>query len=485
VTRRAPPATALGLAALAAFAAACAGGRGGEDRGGDALGDGLAALAALAETSAPDADPATLDLLVAPDAAFLRRHGAASAEVLRGAVAAADRVLAEATGARVRVGGAALFRATPGVRDDLRLLREARLQFLPGAGGCEVTAAFTGEACGERAGVAEPRRRLLLCADAADPERNLVHEAAHLFGAIDLPRGHPGYASPSVMSYDASQPRTLGFDPMNREGLRARAGRLPPRRDDPVEAALAAREARAGVLGPAWVGAFLCAASRRSQDEGVAPAERLVAALPGDPAAAWLLGECLRFRATAGPAWERLGDAAAGIATAAAPDGLDRHAALEAARAAAGSGTGPEGLRPAADAALERAAAAFPGDAEILEARGLLRAAMGDAAAAAGFLRDATAADPWTPSPWLGLAALARDAGDGEAWEAAFAEALARHGPDPVLEVRRVREGLALFPERVLRPGAVEEHRRLLARAAAWYPGWEEARDLASRTAGR
>ncbi len=327
----------------------------------DPLAPALRDLRALAATARPDGDEGTVDLLVAPDAEFLSLLGADAVPAIRRAVATVDRVLGPECGLRFRIGGAVLFPATPGAADERRLLWEARL-FLD-RGGCDAVAAFTGQRCGDRAGAAEPGLRLLLCADAADPERNLLHEACHLFGALDYARGHPGYGLPSVMSYDSDAPRTLALDPPNLARIRARRGALPAARPDPVAAALAARRARLRPpVAAALLGAFLCAESRSLQEEGIAPARIVLAAAPGDAAARWIEGECLRVTKEREAGAAALHAALEGIAAADPPDGLDRHAALEAARLAVDGVDGTAPLREAAAAALARVGSAFPAD---------------------------------------------------------------------------------------------------------------------------
>ncbi|MHC4923650.1 MAG: zinc metalloprotease, partial [Planctomycetota bacterium] len=254
---------------------------------------GMASLRALADRSSIDADPDTVDLVIAADTAFLDFHGRNSARVLEDAVATLDRVLGAETGRRFRIGRATLFPSTPGVRDDLRLLWEARLRVPRGS--ADIVVAFTGQDCGPRAGVAEPHHRLVLCAEPSDPERSLLHEVSHLFGTRDHGRGHPGYDVPSVMSYNSDLPRTLAFDSVNASRLAARGGRLPAVQDDGVTDALRRRmEALGGGAPAAMLGSFLCAESRRSQKSGLAAAEILLETLPDDPVAAWIYGECLR-----------------------------------------------------------------------------------------------------------------------------------------------------------------------------------------------
>ncbi len=436
--------------------------------------DPRADLAALADRSAPDDDPSTVDVLLAPDMEFLARHGRDAVPLLVGSVETLDRVLGPLAGLRFRVGGAVLFPSTPGVRDDLRLLLEARLRVLRGR--CDVVAAFTGQACGDRAGAAEPARRLLLCADASDPERNLLHEAAHLFGALDYERGHPGYSVPSPMSYDGDLPRTLEFDAPTAARIAGRAGALPPERPDLLANALAARVDRLpGPVGAALAGAFLCAESRISQRDGLAPAERALRDLPDDPVALWAYGECRRVEG------DRDDGAALFLAALRAvaggerpPDGLDRHVAVETARLAVDDRDGLGALRGPAAEALARLSLAFPADAELLDLRASLLARAGDAAGAATLYRDAAAADPAASYPWRHLAELGRTARDGELWLEGWDAARRVHGPDPRLGVQWVVEGLREFPSLFGRPAVRAEADAALSAAASAWPAWPD-----------
>jgi tetratricopeptide (TPR) repeat protein len=469
------PRCAAGLLALA-FAAGCAAPGGGEPD----LDAGYRGLRALAERARPDADPGTVDVLLAPDLDFLRARGADAVPSLERAVATVDRVLGPECGLRFRVGGAVLFPSTPRADDDRRILWEARLRL--DRGPCDVVAAFTGQRCGDRAGAAEPRFRLLLCADAADPDRNLLHEAAHLFGAMDYPRGHPGYGLDSVMSYDSDRPRTLAFDALNLERIRARRGALPPARPDPVARAMAERtSSMRGPLAAALLGGFLCAESRTSQAEGIDPAERLLAADPGNGAAAWIAGECLRVGKERDAAEELLGRALGAVAAGDAPDGLDRHAALEIARLAVDGVDGMETLRPGAEAALARLARTFPADPEVLDLHASLRARAGDAKEAARLYREAAAADPAAVYPWRHLAELARTAGDATLWLEARDGALAADPLDPVLAVRFVEEGLEVYPEVIHSAARRPASLAALAAAEKAFPAWELPRRLLAR----
>jgi tetratricopeptide (TPR) repeat protein len=449
-----------------------------------ALDDGLRGLRALAARARPDGDPATVDLLVAPDVDFLRVRGADAVPSLERAVATVDRVLGPECGLRFRIGGAVLFPATPGVDDDRRLLWEARLRL--DRGPCDLVAAFTGQRCGDRAGAAEPRLRLLLCADAADPERNLLHEAAHLFGALDYPRGHPGYALASVMSYDSDLPRTLALDPPNLARIRARRGALPPARPDLPASALAARAAAMrDPLAAALLGGFLCAESRWSQAEGIAPAERLLAADPGDAAACWIAGECRRVTKERGAAGGFLRRALEAVAAAESPDGLDRHAALETARLAVDAVDRTESLRDAAGGALARLSAAFPADPEILDLQGSLRARAGDAEEAGRLYREAAAADPGAVYPWRHLAELGRASGSADLWLEGWRGALAADPLDPALAAGFVEEGLKVYPDMIHSTGARPSALAALDAASRAFPGWELPARLRYRITSR
>jgi len=470
---RFPPAAAALLAGCAAVPA-----------GPPPLEAGLRAFEALARRSAPDGDPGTVDLLVAADAAFLERHGADAARVLEEAVAAADRALADDAGLRFRIGGAVPFPSTPGVRDDLRLLWEARLSLDRGA--CDATAAFTGQECGPRAGAAEPALRLLLCADPSDPARNLAHEAAHLFGAQDHPRGHPGYAVPSLMSYDSDQPRTLVLDPVNRARVRARRGRLPaPGRDLAAEALAARLRALPPGDRAALRGAILCAEGRDSQSDGLAPAARFLESRPGDAAALRAEAECLRVLRRPEEAAGRFAASLAAVAaTPDPPDGLDRHGVLETARLAVDGVDGLDSLRPAAEAALARVDAAFPGDPEVLDLRASLRARAGDRAAAERLYRAAMEAAPSAVYPRRHLASLGRSAGDADLWLEGWRAALAADQLDPLLGVEFIEDGLVAFPDAIRGP-AREEALDLLDAAARAWPAWEAPARLRALLEGR
>jgi tetratricopeptide (TPR) repeat protein len=436
-------------------------------------------LEALRVRSVPDEDPGTVDLLVAPDLAFLERLGSDAVPALERAVATVDRVLGPEVGLRFRIGGVAVFAATPEVRDDLRLLWEARLRL--GRGRCDVVAVFSGRRCGERAGAAEPGLRLLLCADASDPERNLLHEAAHLFGAQDYARGHPGYDLASLMSYNSDLPRSLDLDPANLARVRARRGALPAAQPDSVAAALDARMAALpGPDGAALLGAFLCAESREGQAEGLSPAARFLARLPGDPAASRALAECLRVLGRREEASAMFLDALGGIAAAEHPDGLDRHAALEAARLAVDAQDGLAVLMPAAEGALARVAEAFPGDPEVLDLRASLRARAADRATAEALYRAAAAADPAAVYPWRHLAALGRTSGDAELWREGWHGALAADPLDPILAVRWVEEGLRVYPE-MIRSDQRSRAEAALEAAERAFPSWPEPAALRER----
>jgi tetratricopeptide (TPR) repeat protein len=425
-----------------------------------------------------------VDLLVAPDADFLRLLGADAVPSIQRAVATVDRVLGPECGLRFRVGGAVLFQATPGADDERRLLWEARL-FLD-RGACDVVAAFTGQRCGDRAGAAEPRLRLLFCADASDPERNLLHEACHLFGAQDYPRGHPGYGLASVMSYDSDLPRTLAVDPANLARVRARRGALPEARPDPAAAALAARMGRLrGPLASALLGGLLCAESRTQQEDGIPPAGLILAADPSDTAACWIAGECRRVAKERDAGEALLRKALDGIAAAATPDGLDRHAALETARLAVDGVDGMDSLREAAGAALARVSAAFPGDPEVLDLRASLLARAGDRAAAEKLYREAAAADPSAVYPWRHLAALGRTSGDPLLWLEGWRGALAADPLDPVLAVRWVEEGVEVYHTMILSPGNLPAALDALAAAERAFPGWRLPARLRERLGSR
>ncbi|HEU4395267.1 MAG TPA: hypothetical protein VFS92_06850, partial [Planctomycetota bacterium] len=454
--------------AAAALLAGCAA----APAGPSALESGRAALAALAARSAPDGDPATVDLLVAADEAFLALHGPDAARVLEEAVAAADRALGEAAGVRFRIGGAAPFPSTPDSRDDLRLLWEARLSLRRGA--CDAAAAFTGQRCGARAGAAVPELRLLLCADPDDPARNLAHEAAHLFGAQDLGRDHPGYASPSLMSYDADQPRTLALDAVNLARVRARAGRLPPPARDHAAEALAARlAALAPEEGAALRDALLGAESRISHEDGLEAAARLLAARPGDAAGRRAEAECLRVLRRGSEAAPRFAASLEAVASAASPpDGLDRHGVLETARLAVDGVDGLAPLRPAAESALARLDAAFPGDAEVLDLRASLRARAGDRPAAERLYRAAMEAAPAAVFPRRHLASLGKSSGDAALWLEGWRAALGADPLDPVLGVQFVEDGLSAFPAAIRGPARDEARAALDAAARAW-PAWD------------
>ncbi len=435
------------------------------------LDEGLRDLRVLAAEARPDGDPGTVDILVAPDADYLRLLGADAVPSIARAVATVDRVLGPECGLRFRIGGAVLFPATPGADDDRRLLWEARL--LLDRGPCDVVAAFTGERCGDRAGAAEPHLRLLFCADASDLERNLLHEACHLFGAQDYPRGHPGYGLESVMSYDSDLPRTLAVDPQNLLRIRARRGALPEARPDPVAAALSARMGRLrGPLASALLGGFLCAESRSQQPDGVAPADRILAAEPGDPAACWIAGECRRVAKERNAGEALLRQALEGIASAPAPDGLERHAALEIARLAVDGVDGMDPLRAAAEAALARVSGAFPADAEVLDLRASLRLRARDPAGAAKLYGEAAAADPSATYPWKHLAALGRACGEERPWREGWRGALAADPLYPVLAVRWVEEGVEVYHNVILLPENLPAALAALDAAERAFPGW-------------
>jgi hypothetical protein len=439
----------------------------------DPLEAGLRALRDLAERSRPDGDPGTIDLLVAPDAEFLRVHGARAVPVLEAAVATVDRVLGPECGFRFRVGGAVLFPSTPGIGDGRRLLFEARLRLDRGV--CDVAAAFTGQRCGERAGAAEPDLRLLLCADAEDPERNLLHEAAHLFGATDYPRGHPGYALPSVMSYDGDLPRTLSFDLPNLRRIRARRGVLPSQRRDSLAEDLAARES--GPRAAALVGGFLCAESRTGQAEGIAPARILLADAPSDPVALWIEGECLRVLRETASALPLLFHAIERVRAKAVPDAVDRHGALEIARLAVDDVDGMGALRAAAEPALAR----LPEDAVVLDLRASLRAREGDRAEAERLYRAAAAADPGAVYPWRHLAALGKTAADPALWLDGWRRALAADPLDPELGARWVEDGLDAYPQLIRSDDCIGAALAALAAAEAAFPKWGEPARLRYR----
>lgn len=435
----------------------------------DPLAAGLRDLRALAARSSPDGDPATVDLLLAPDAAFLEAAGADAIPSLERAVAAADRVLGPETGFRFRVGGAVLLEATPGVRDDLRLLWEARLRLARGR--CDAVVAVTGARCGDRAGAAEPALRLLLCADGTDLERNLLHEAAHLFGAKDYRRGHPGYGMPGLMTYDSDQPRSLDLDPANLARVRARRGRLPEARPDPVAAAFAARlPALPGPTGAALLGAFLTAESRSDQREGLAPALRYQEDRPEDPLGPWLEGECRRVLRERDDAGTLLLLALEGIAALPAPDGLDRHAALSMARLAVDGVDGLEALMPAAERALEAVDRAFPRDPEVLDLRGSLRARAGDRRGAERFYDAAIDADPTAVYPWRHLASLGRSVGDAELWLEGWRGALAADPLDLDLARAWLADGEEAFPAVMRRADVAAEAERSRQSLAAAFP---------------
>ncbi len=446
------------------------------DPGPDPLAEGLLGLRDLAARAKPDGDPATVDVLVAPDEAFLRALGAEAIPALERAVATVDRVLGPECGLRFRIGGATLFASTPDRGDDRRLLWEARLRL--DRGGCDVAAAFTGQRCGERAGAAEPHLRLLLCADASDPERNLLHEACHLFGAADYPRGHPGYALPSVMSYDSDPPRTLSIDGPNLARIRARRGALPEARPDTVAAAL---NAEPGPAGAALVGGFLCAESRTGHAEGLAPAELLLAGDPGDPVALWIAGECRRVLKEPGESGALLLRALLSIAAGGALDALDRHAALEIARLAVDGTDGLSPLRGAAEAALAR----LPEDAEVLDLLGSLRARDGDREGAERRYRAAAAADPSAVYPWLHLAALGRTEKDPVLWLAAWRGAMAADPLDPVLPVRWVEDGLKEVPSLIRSEECRKAALAALAAAERAFPAWTDPPRLRYLMQGR
>ncbi len=470
--------TARAAAALALLAAACAV----PPEGGSSLDAALRDLHALGARAAPDADPATVEILVAPDLAFLERLGPGAVPALERAVAAVDRVLGPEVGLRFRIGGTAIFPATPGVKDDLRLLAEARLR-IP-RGGCDVLAAFSGERCGERAGAAEPGGRLLLCADASDPERNLLHEAAHLFGARDFPRGHPGYDLPSLMSYNSDLPRTLALDPSNLARVRARRGALPAPRVH-ATAALAERLARLpGTEGEALLGAFLSAESRSGQAAGIAPAERFLARHPGDAAASWAYGECLRVLKRREEAAGMFLQALLGVAAAEVPDALDRHAALEISRLAVDAQDGLEALMLPAEEALRKVGEAAQEDPEVLDLRASLRARAGDREAAERLYRAAVAADPAAVYPWRHLAALGRTGGDSALWLEGWRGALAADPLDPVLAVRWVEEGLKVYPEVILSAGVRAGVGAALSAAEEAFPAWREPAALRALLSG-
>ncbi len=437
-------------------------------------------LQALVAESAPDRDPSTVDLLLAPDFAYLEARGADAIPSLLRAVETVDRVLGPEAGLRFRVGGATLFPATPGSADDRRLLWEARLRLA--RGGCDAIAAFTGQRCGDRAGAAEPNLRLLLCADSSDPERNLLHEACHFFGAQDYARGHPGYGLPTVMSYDSDLPRTLDLDEPNLARIRSRKGRLPAAVPDPLALALESRlqELPAGA-GAALLGGFLAAEIRSEQASGLAPAERFARLRPGDPVASWIEGECRRVLKQGDDAAALLLLALEGIAAKEVPDGLDRHAALEASRLAVDGTDGLAPLMPAAEKALERVDSAFPRDPEVLDLRASLRARAGDRAAAERLYDAAIDADPLAVYPWRHLAALGRSCGDERPWLEGWRGALAADPLDPVLAVRWVEDSLDAFPAALARPGVREEAAAALDAAERDFPGWTVPAALRAR----
>ena len=430
----------------------------------------LRALEALAARAAPDGDPGTVDLLLAPDAAFLEGAGADAVPSLERAVATVDRVLGPETGFRFRVGGAVLFEPTPGVRDDLRLLWEARLRL--GRGGCDAVVAVTGRRCGERAGAAEPHLRLLLCADATDLERNLLHEAAHLFGAKDYPRGHPGYATPGLMSYDSDRPRSLELDAANLARVRARRGRLPEARPDAVAAPLAARlRSLPGPTGAALLGAFLTAESRSDQGEGLAPAERYQRERPGDPVGPWLEGECRRVLREKDDAATLFHLALEGVAAREPPDGLERHAVLSMARLAVDDVDGAGSLMAAAERALEAVDRAFPRDPEVLDLRASLRARAGDLEGAERLYDAAIDADPTAVYPWRHLASLGRTAGNAKLWLEGWRGAMAADPLDLLLALEWVEDGDTSFPEVMRRADIAAEAARVRAAMEAAFPG--------------
>ena len=434
--------------------------------GPDPLEAGLLALRALSGRAKPDADPSTVDLLVAPDEAFLRALGADAIPALERAVATVDRVLGPECGSRFRIGGATLFASTPDRGDDRRLLWEARLRL--DRGGCDVVAAFTGQRCGERAGAAEPHLRLLLCADATDPERNLLHEACHLFGAQDYPRGHPGYVLASVMSYDSDQPRTLAIDEPNLARIRARRGALPEARPDAVAAALAA--AGLDPRGAALLGGFLCAESRTGHAEGLAPAERLLAADPGDPVALWIAGECRRVMKEHPTAAALFTRCLKVVAATESPDALARHATLEIARLAVDGVDGLAPLRAAAEAAL----GSFRVDAEVLDLLASLRAREGDFGWAERRYRAAAAVDPSAVYPWKHIAALGKAWADPVLWLAGWRGAMAADPLDPLLGARWVEDGLKEYPELIRSSDCRKDALAALAAAERAFPGWFE-----------
>ena len=418
------------------------------DSGTGTPGDPLQDLHRLAAASAPDDDAGTVDLLLAPDVAFLDRRGADAVPSLVRAVESLDRELGPATGFRFRIGGAVLFPATPGVKDDRRLLWEARLR-LP-RGRCDAVAAFTGQECGERAGEALPQLRILFCTDAEDPEWNLLHEASHLFGTLDFGRGHPGYDAPSLLSYDSDQPRTLSLDAVNLARVRVRAGRLPPARRDEVAAALSRRlrDLPAGT-GAAYLGAFLAAESRFSQGDGLAASERILRE-----------DALVLFHAA-------LGD----ITSLEEPDALDRHAAREMARLAVDGVDGTEALRDAAEEALRRLDGAFPRDPEILDLRASLRARAGDREESERLYDACLDADPTAVYAWRHLAALGAANGDFDLWLEGWRGARAADPLDPMLGVRWVEDGLASFPARIRSREMYPEALAAVDAALAAWPG--------------
>jgi tetratricopeptide (TPR) repeat protein len=434
-------------------------------------------LDALAARSRPDADPATVDVLLAPDEAFLGRLGRDAVPSLVRAVETLDRVLGPEVGLRFRVGGAELFTPTPGAEDLRRILWEARLGLERGS--CDVVAAFTGQRCGDRAGTAEPRLRLLLCADATDPERNLLHEAAHLFGAQDYPRGHPGYATPTLMSYDSDQPRTLAFDPANLARIRARRGKLPVPEHDMVPLTFATRRYwRPGAANDVFLEAFLCAESRTMHAEGVAPAEAFLAAHPGNPVGLWALGECRRALRQGDAATAHFRDALLGIAEAPMRDGLHRHAALEIAKLAVDAIDGLEVLRPEVESVLVLLSKEYAADPELLDLRASLRARAGDRAAAEALYREAAAAAPGETYPWRHLAALGRSEGDPLLWLEAWRGALAADPLDPVLAIRWVEEWLEEYPDLILSDDGRRDAERAFVAAEAAFPNWTRPAEL-------
>ena len=441
--------------------------------GPDPLAAGLAGLRDLAARARPDADPGTIDLLLAPDEAFLRALGADAIPALERAVATTDRVLGPECGLRFRIGGAILFGSTPDRGDDRRLLWEARLRLERGE--CDVVAAFSGQRCGERAGETLPDLRLVLCADASDPERNLLHEACHLFGALDYPRGHPGYALPSVMSYDSDAPRSLAIDGPNRARIRARRGALPPARPDEVAAAL--RRAGDSPLGAALVGGFLCAESRTGHAEGLAPAERLLAANRSDPLALWIAGECRRVTGEREEAKVLLNHSLHVISVLPEAGPLERHAAIEIARLAV---DGVDGLAPLR-AVAEKALGNCRENAETVDLAGSIRARDGDFGWAERRYRGAANIDPSAIYPWRHLAALGRVSGDSALWLDGWRGAMAADRLDPVLAVRWVEEGLKEYPTLIRSEECRAEVVAALAAAEAAFPAWFEPARLRAR----